>query len=183
MDTVLDTIASQTGISRDDVAGGLMAQGRATSLLQRFATPQEVANLITYLASPGSAATNGSAVRVEGQDIHLHLRHGVLMQRTVGTWSEDSFAEDDPFDPEPLASGLRAKVVRPPYLQGDGEHGHLSAIYESVARTGSACYIGDGIELLHEPARRRHELGWCPIHPDVLNAIGAPYLRALAAAD
>ena len=69
MDTVLDTIASQAGITRDDVAGGLMTQGRSTSLLQRFATPQEVANLIAYLASPRSAATNGAAVRVEGGSI------------------------------------------------------------------------------------------------------------------
>ncbi len=36
-------------------------------------------------------------------------------------------------------------VVRPPYLWGDGEHGHLSAIRESVALTGAACYIGDGL--------------------------------------
>jgi NAD(P)-dependent dehydrogenase (short-subunit alcohol dehydrogenase family) len=69
MDGVLDGIASRAGIARDDVAGGLFAQGRPASLLQRFATPQEVANMITYLASPRSAATNGSAVRVEGGSI------------------------------------------------------------------------------------------------------------------
>ncbi|MET0450284.1 MAG: SDR family oxidoreductase [Mycobacterium sp.] len=69
MNEVLDGIAEKAGIGRDDVAGGLFAQGRPASLLQRFATPQEVANLITYLASPLSAATNGAAVRVEGGSI------------------------------------------------------------------------------------------------------------------
>ena len=39
---------------------------RPTSLLKRFATPAEVAPLVAYLASPLSAATNGSALRVDG---------------------------------------------------------------------------------------------------------------------
>jgi len=39
---------------------------RPTSLLQRFATVEEVANLVTYLCSPLASATNGAAVRVDG---------------------------------------------------------------------------------------------------------------------
>lgn len=39
---------------------------RPSSLLQRFATPEEVANLITYVCSPLSSATNGAALRVDG---------------------------------------------------------------------------------------------------------------------
>lgn len=39
---------------------------RPTSLLQRFASVQEVANLVTYVASPLSSGTNGSALRVDG---------------------------------------------------------------------------------------------------------------------
>ena len=39
---------------------------RPSSLLQRFATTDEVASLVTYLASPLSGATNGAALRVEG---------------------------------------------------------------------------------------------------------------------
>ena len=42
------------------------AKVRPTSLLQRFATTEEVANLVTYLASPLSSATNGAALRVDG---------------------------------------------------------------------------------------------------------------------
>jgi NAD(P)-dependent dehydrogenase (short-subunit alcohol dehydrogenase family) len=39
---------------------------RPTSLLQRFATVDEVANMVTYVCSPLASATNGAAVRVDG---------------------------------------------------------------------------------------------------------------------
>jgi NAD(P)-dependent dehydrogenase (short-subunit alcohol dehydrogenase family) len=39
---------------------------RPSSLLQRFATPDEVASLVAFLCSPLSSATNGAAVRADG---------------------------------------------------------------------------------------------------------------------
>jgi NAD(P)-dependent dehydrogenase (short-subunit alcohol dehydrogenase family) len=39
---------------------------RPSSLLKRFATTEEVANLVTYVCSPLSAATSGAALRVDG---------------------------------------------------------------------------------------------------------------------
>ncbi len=39
---------------------------RPSSLLKRFATPEEVAALVTFVASPLSSATNGAALRVDG---------------------------------------------------------------------------------------------------------------------
>jgi hypothetical protein len=39
---------------------------RPTSLLRRFATPQEVAAMVTFVCSPLSSATNGAALRVDG---------------------------------------------------------------------------------------------------------------------
>ena len=39
---------------------------RPTSLLQRFATPDEVAALVAFVASPISSATNGAALRADG---------------------------------------------------------------------------------------------------------------------
>lgn len=39
---------------------------RPTSLLQRFALPEEVANMVVYLCSPLASATNGAALRVDG---------------------------------------------------------------------------------------------------------------------
>lgn len=37
-----------------------------TSLVQRFIEPEEIAHLVTYLASPLSSATNGAALRADG---------------------------------------------------------------------------------------------------------------------
>lgn len=39
---------------------------RPSSLLKRFATTDEVAALVAFVASPLSSATNGAALRVEG---------------------------------------------------------------------------------------------------------------------
>jgi NAD(P)-dependent dehydrogenase (short-subunit alcohol dehydrogenase family) len=39
---------------------------RPTSLLQRFASTEEVANMVVYLVSPLAAATNGAAIHAEG---------------------------------------------------------------------------------------------------------------------
>lgn len=39
---------------------------RPTSLLQRFATTDEVASMVAYLCSPLASATNGAALRVDG---------------------------------------------------------------------------------------------------------------------
>jgi NAD(P)-dependent dehydrogenase (short-subunit alcohol dehydrogenase family) len=41
-------------------------KSRTSSLLQRLISDSEIANLVTFLASPLSAATNGAAVRAEG---------------------------------------------------------------------------------------------------------------------
>jgi NAD(P)-dependent dehydrogenase (short-subunit alcohol dehydrogenase family) len=39
---------------------------RPTSLIKRFATPEEVASLVSYVASPLASATTGAALRVDG---------------------------------------------------------------------------------------------------------------------
>ena len=39
---------------------------RPTSLIKRFASPEEVASLVAYIASPLASATTGAALRVEG---------------------------------------------------------------------------------------------------------------------
>ena len=52
--------------SREEVEKEFFTTERPTSLIQRFAEPQEVANMVAYVASPKSAATNGASLRVDG---------------------------------------------------------------------------------------------------------------------
>lgn len=52
--------------SREEVEKGFFETERPSSLIQRFADPKEVANMVVYVASPLSSATNGAALRVDG---------------------------------------------------------------------------------------------------------------------
>jgi len=62
-------MAKASGKSAQAVESEFFKTARPTSLLQRFATPEEVAALVTYVASPVSSATNGAALRVDGGTI------------------------------------------------------------------------------------------------------------------
>src|SRR6202140_591542 len=59
-------LARQNGQSVEEAAAQFVKQHRPTSLLQRFATPEEIANMVAYVASKESSATNGAALRAEG---------------------------------------------------------------------------------------------------------------------
>jgi NAD(P)-dependent dehydrogenase (short-subunit alcohol dehydrogenase family) len=54
------------GIAPKDVEKDFFKTVRPSSLLQRFATIEEVAALVAFVASPLSSATNGAALRAEG---------------------------------------------------------------------------------------------------------------------
>jgi NAD(P)-dependent dehydrogenase (short-subunit alcohol dehydrogenase family) len=62
----VDSLASQGGQTRQQVEKEFFEKARPTSLLKRFATPDEVAAMVVFICSPLSAATNGAAVRVDG---------------------------------------------------------------------------------------------------------------------
>lgn len=62
----IEKTAHEKGILVEQAQADFFATVRPTSLLQRWATNEEVANLITYVASPLSAATNGAPLRVDG---------------------------------------------------------------------------------------------------------------------
>lgn len=59
-------IAKSQNMSVAQVEGEVFKTARPSSLLQRLATPEEVASLVAYVASPLSSATNGAALRVDG---------------------------------------------------------------------------------------------------------------------
>ncbi|KVO50169.1 oxidoreductase [Burkholderia ubonensis] len=64
--TLLKETADETGRSVDEVAIEFVRTHRSSSIIQRPATPEEVANLVVYVCSPQASATTGAALRVDG---------------------------------------------------------------------------------------------------------------------
>jgi NAD(P)-dependent dehydrogenase (short-subunit alcohol dehydrogenase family) len=64
--TFVRQLAEQQHISEAEMEQRFFQEARPTSLLQRFLTSDEVANLIVYLCTPAASGTNGSALRVDG---------------------------------------------------------------------------------------------------------------------
>jgi NAD(P)-dependent dehydrogenase (short-subunit alcohol dehydrogenase family) len=59
-------LASANGIDTAAVEREFFTKARPSSLLQRFATVEEVAAVVAFVCSPLASAINGSAVRAEG---------------------------------------------------------------------------------------------------------------------
>jgi NAD(P)-dependent dehydrogenase (short-subunit alcohol dehydrogenase family) len=60
------SLAKQQNQSVEEFEQIFFDKMRPTSLLKRFASSEEVANLVVYVCSPLASATNGSALRVDG---------------------------------------------------------------------------------------------------------------------
>ena len=58
--------AKALGTTAEDLAARTFTERRPASLLQRYAAPEEIANLICYVCSKASSATNGAALRADG---------------------------------------------------------------------------------------------------------------------
>lgn len=68
-DGVAETITQIAQAQQQDITAiksYVMNNYNPSSLLQRFIDPSEIANLVVYLSSPLSIATNGSALRADG---------------------------------------------------------------------------------------------------------------------
>nr|WP_297458971.1 SDR family oxidoreductase [uncultured Halomonas sp.] len=66
---VLDMIkqaAEKEGVSPEEMESRFIQENRPSSIIQRLATPDEVAHMCVYIASPQASATTGAALRVEG---------------------------------------------------------------------------------------------------------------------
>ena len=66
MEKILPARAEAEGLSPDEYKKVAVSRRRPSSLLQRYADVGEVANMICYICSPASSATNGAALRVDG---------------------------------------------------------------------------------------------------------------------
>jgi NAD(P)-dependent dehydrogenase (short-subunit alcohol dehydrogenase family) len=66
---VQDFVASygqEKKMSREEVEKEFFKTVRPSSLIKRFATAEEVANMVSYICSSKASATNGAALRVDG---------------------------------------------------------------------------------------------------------------------
>jgi NAD(P)-dependent dehydrogenase (short-subunit alcohol dehydrogenase family) len=66
VETMLKEIARQSGQSVAEAGANFVREHRPSSLLQRFASVEEIANMVLYVASKESSATNGAALRAGG---------------------------------------------------------------------------------------------------------------------
>jgi NAD(P)-dependent dehydrogenase (short-subunit alcohol dehydrogenase family) len=66
VETFIKDLAKHNGVSVEEATKQFFQQQRPTSLLQRFASVDEIANMVVYVSSKELSATNGAALRVEG---------------------------------------------------------------------------------------------------------------------
>jgi NAD(P)-dependent dehydrogenase (short-subunit alcohol dehydrogenase family) len=59
-------LAKERGVDAATVEKDFFASARPSSVIQRFATPDEVAAMIAYVCSAAASATTGAALRVDG---------------------------------------------------------------------------------------------------------------------
>lgn len=65
----VSALAASEGKSFDEFEKEFFVKARPTSLIKRFATPEEVASLVVYVASPLASAITGASLRVDGGTI------------------------------------------------------------------------------------------------------------------
>jgi len=59
-------LAAERKLTQQELLEDFFRSVRPTSLLQRFITVEEVANMITFISSPLASATNGAVIKVDG---------------------------------------------------------------------------------------------------------------------
>jgi NAD(P)-dependent dehydrogenase (short-subunit alcohol dehydrogenase family) len=73
VETFIAQMGAQSGTDAAAFEKEFFKTARPSSLIKRFATTDEVANMIVYLSSPLASATNGAAVRADGGVIRAIL--------------------------------------------------------------------------------------------------------------
>lgn len=58
--------AAKAGRTIEEAGMAFVKSERPSSIIQRVATPEEVANMVVYVCSRQASATTGAALRVDG---------------------------------------------------------------------------------------------------------------------
>jgi nucleoside-diphosphate-sugar epimerase len=163
------------GLARSDELGAqLRARGikpvaglmTDADLLRRIAHDHDgvvFAPVVPFEEEGPALATLFAALKGSGKPFLFTSGTGVLsIPAQDGAWHQESFSEDDPYIARHWLSlrvetenmvraaaqdGMRAIVMRPPQIWGNGGSKQVPAIFESVQTTGTACYIGAGLNL------------------------------------
>jgi nucleoside-diphosphate-sugar epimerase len=127
------------------------------------------ADTILFVAAMGNAETAVVDWMIDhmtdtGKSLIFCSGTGVLGERTLGAWSENTFGERDDFIPSRTLDGrvqlekrvraastsglARGIVVRPPAVWShDVPHALVTGVIDSVRKTGAACYVGAGLSM------------------------------------
>lgn len=62
----IESLAKEKGKSKEEMAKDFIRENRPSSLVERFAKPEEIANVILFLASELASMINGASVRADG---------------------------------------------------------------------------------------------------------------------
>jgi len=65
-ETMMSALTEDGAPPSEELKNKLISVGRPTSLIKRWAQPNEVASMVAYLASPLASATTGAALRADG---------------------------------------------------------------------------------------------------------------------
>lgn len=66
VEKLVKDMAEKSGQSVEEASVAFVKAIRPSSIIQRTATPEEVANMVVYVVSPQASATTGAALRVDG---------------------------------------------------------------------------------------------------------------------
>jgi NAD(P)-dependent dehydrogenase (short-subunit alcohol dehydrogenase family) len=66
VEKLVKDVAEKSGQSVEEASAAFVRANRPSSIIQRLATTEEVANMVVYIVSPQASATTGAALRVDG---------------------------------------------------------------------------------------------------------------------
>lgn len=129
----------------------------------------EAADTVVFAAAMGDAETAVVDWMIDhmagsGKSLIFCSGSGVLGERTLGEWSENTFSEWDEFKPSRTLDGrvqlekrvraasaqglARGIVIRPPAVwTHDTPHALVTGVLDSARKTGTACFVGGGLNL------------------------------------
>src|SRR2546426_944708 len=145
----VEQLARQRGVAAQEVEREFFQTARPSSLLRRFASPDEGAALVAFVASPLFSATNGAALRA---DVGVGVAEPKVGDRVAYTTVLGAYAEYAVVPADRvvrLPDGVSAKQGAAAMLQGLTAHYLATSTYP--LKPGDACLVhaaAGGVGLL-----------------------------------